>query len=582
VGGETDLSLRAVLEAVLDSKGFEEFKSKVEQAADDAKRSSAGAQEAGGHFDSLGRRLPHAAFDILSREMLRNAGIQQGLGPLTRISTGALESLAAAGKLTGSAFAGATLGLSLLIPLIAMLTMKSDEAKETTAAVKEDTDSLVEAYEQLRAKTGHLTKAQQEYLDVLREVQKEERRAAEESIQAQIREQEKLIKSTLSLWGATKLLVSGMVDHQIKGEKFESVEDRMATITDKARKEIERLGTELVALKGAHDAGFKSAGEQARAELDVAEKAEIAAKKVKEAAQKVADFQLQLSQRLAQERAALNLEAAATTADREKAIAEQEAVILEDQIHSALKAGATERQLLEMRAVSHTRVLLRIRAEETKWAKDREKMIEDGIAKNREGAQAVIANLEKIAAVERAEHDAKVARQEQNVDLAQAGVAVATTLFGKNKSVAIAGAIMDTYAAANKALNNPPGPPWSLIYVALAIATGLKNVQAIRSSTPEAGFDDPVNDLLARDYGRRWAGDFMREVGRGFSGGLRDGESRGGSVIHQRTTINRGTNIGTANFNGLLGTPNQAMLDFERRQIKSRRVENRTRRRSKL
>jgi hypothetical protein len=53
-------------------------------------------------------------------------------------------------------------------------------------------------------------------------------------------------------------------------------------------------------------------------------------------------------------------------------------------------------------------------------------------------------------------------------------------------------------------------------------------------------------------------------------------------VIHQRTTINRGTSIETANFNGLLGTPNQAMLDFERRQIRTRRVENRTRRRSKL
>lgn len=56
--------------------------------------------------------------------------------------------------------------------------------------------------------------------------------------------------------------------------------------------------------------------------------------------------------------------------------------------------------------------------------------------------------------------------------------------FAFFKPFAIANAIINTYTAAAEALAAPPGPPWSLIYVAAAIASGLSQVQQIRNTEP--------------------------------------------------------------------------------------------------
>ena len=501
-----DLTLRAVLEAVLDAKGFEDFKTRVEDAAATAKKSGGGAEEAGGHFDRLGRILPRQAFSMLSQEMLRNAGVQQGLGPLTRVSTIALESLAAAGHLTTGALAGATLGISLLLPLIAALVIKSDETADASKRVQVDTDTLVETYEKLRAKTGHLSKSQEEYLKVLKEVQAEERKQAEEAIEAQIRAQDKLIASTMSLWGATKLYFKETLDFYRGKRETLSLDQRMLEITEKARKEQERLAAELENLRKAHQLGYKSAQDQAAAELDAAEKAKVAAEKAADAAKKLAEYRLNLFQRTEAELAQLAIDRAETTFDREKAIARQEALLLQIQLSSALKLGATEDQMNKLREVGHLRLLTRIRAEEKKYATERAKQIEDGIRKNREEAEAVIANLEKIRALEKAAHDAKIAERQETADAMAQTANMAVSVFGKNKALAIAAAIADTYAAANKALASG-APPWNFVMMALTIAMGIKNVQSIRAASPEGGFDDPGNDAIVneafRNVGRR-------------------------------------------------------------------------------
>ena len=72
-----------------------------------------------------------------------------------------------------------------------------------------------------------------------------------------------------------------------------------------------------------------------------------------------------------------------------------------------------------------------------------------------------------------------------NAAYAEAASAVGRSLsaaFQDNKAVAAAGAIVDTYAAANKALAAPPGPPISYAYVAAALATGFANVRSILST----------------------------------------------------------------------------------------------------
>ena len=59
--------------------------------------------------------------------------------------------------------------------------------------------------------------------------------------------------------------------------------------------------------------------------------------------------------------------------------------------------------------------------------------------------------------------------------------------FKAYQAFAIAEALVSTYKAAAMALSAPPGPPWSLVYVAMAIAQGLAQVKAIMSQKPGGG-----------------------------------------------------------------------------------------------
>ncbi len=100
--------------------------------------------------------------------------------------------------------------------------------------------------------------------------------------------------------------------------------------------------------------------------------------------------------------------------------------------------------------------------------------------------------------------------------LAQATLGLLSTLFGENKALAIAQAIINTYEGATKALAQ--GGFFGQAMAAIIIATGLAQVRKIQQTEPGEGlgFDDPENDRLARVMTRRWAGDFVRQVGLGI------------------------------------------------------------------
>lgn len=117
--------------------------------------------------------------------------------------------------------------------------------------------------------------------------------------------------------------------------------------------------------------------------------------------------------------------------------------------------------------------------------------------------------------------------------IAGAAVQFAQAAFGESKALAIAAAIINTWGAVNAALNSGIPFPGNVILAGLMAATGLANVAKIRStnigdsssggdgaSLGGGGFDDPVNDRLARVGGRRWAMDLINNVDRGFNEGL--------------------------------------------------------------
>lgn len=123
-----------------------------------------------------------------------------------------------------------------------------------------------------------------------------------------------------------------------------------------------------------------------------------------------------------------------------------------------------------------------------------------------------------------AQKEATRAKLEMIGAYSQAVVNVASAVFGENKEIAIAAAVVDTYRAAVSVLPN-------YYLMAAVIAAGLAQVAKIASTEPAsggdvtrgAGFDVPMYDAAAVAGGRRWALDMVGS----FSSGARAGWAEG-------------------------------------------------------
>jgi hypothetical protein len=148
-------------------------------------------------------------------------------------------------------------------------------------------------------------------------------------------------------------------------------------------------------------------------------------------------------------------------------------------------------------------------------------------------------------------------------------------LFGRNKALAIAGAILDTYAGAASALADKTVPTYVRFAAAAAvIAQGLAYVAQIRKTNP-VGFDDPFSDLVARRLGRQSADDFVHHFGGEFMRGLTNFGQAAQNVSN--TTINRGTTVDMSGMtvNGVLGHRTQFRKFLEREMERATRVRRR-------
>lgn len=172
---------------------------------------------------------------------------------------------------------------------------------------------------------------------------------------------------------------------------------------------------------------------------------------------------------------------------------------------------------------------------ERKRAEDAE---EEAMRKSREMAHKLLAEKRKLAKEELA----------MQVGVAQAGVALAGEVFGANKAVSVAQAVVSTYQAAAGQLGMIPVGPWNIALAAIMIATGLAQVAKIVSTEPESsggpstsggGFDDPANDQAAYMGGRRWAGDMISKFTSGVSQGWAAGMGVGGGSSTSITNNNQ-------------------------------------------
>lgn len=325
-------------------------------------------------------------------------------------------------------------------------------------------------------------------------------------------------------------------------------------------------------------AGRKSDEEQAKIDAE-------AAKKAVEQAAKVADLELQGEEALvaakismsadgSRERFDLELDALRVSHERQRAeyvknkadttAIDQAYEIAKDalmseyqdkQIKAQEEVWSDEQDLLEERSEAETKAheerierldaeadaaaaLIQLELESNDLTLDARQKLETALIKiDTEKKRRAAKTAQEIVAIEKASGVAivKVAKLTamQKSDLMQrvaaAGVTFAQTAFGDSKAGAIAQAIVDTWGAANQALNSAP-TPYNYILMALVIATGLANVAKIRAQNFEAsgggggkGFDDPIHDNIARVMGgRRWAEDVVKFSGEGFEQRLKE------------------------------------------------------------
>jgi hypothetical protein len=191
------------------------------------------------------------------------------------------------------------------------------------------------------------------------------------------------------------------------------------------------------------------------------------------------------------------------------------------------------------------------------YIKNQNFMQEEG----RKGAAEAILNMAKEDAIRQEYHRKALAYAEeyqrkkkelakQEIEMqamvANGVIAIGEEVFGQSKEFAIAHAIINTYQGAALALATYP-MPYGAIMAALTVALGIAQVAKIQSTEPTttkgAGFDDPSNDAAARQGGRRWANDMIREFTTGVSAGWAEGMRGGGSTVNnvdnsRRTTIN--------------------------------------------
>src|SRR5262249_40673150 len=82
----------------------------------------------------------------------------------------------------------------------------------------------------------------------------------------------------------------------------------------------------------------------------------------------------------------------------------------------------------------------------------------------------------------KAARSAALTVEQSYLDTASAVGHAVAGIFQKSKAAQLASAIIDAYAAFNKALANPPRPPHTIPLAAAALASGLARVAAIRST----------------------------------------------------------------------------------------------------
>jgi|GEM_PF-5736103 len=158
-------------------------------------------------------------------------------------------------------------------------------------------------------------------------------------------------------------------------------------------------------------------------------------------------------------------------------------------------------------------------------------------------AEQIIAIRQKMTAItEQLDNDEVSNRKAAE----QSMMTIATSVFGQNKALAVAQAVINTAEGATAIWGQGPEVPYYLKVVEeiAEIAAGGAQIANIESATPgsRGGFDNPSSDYAAYIGGQKWAGDMVRNYSSGAEAGWSAGMARGGSssVVNNSSSVRYG------------------------------------------
>jgi hypothetical protein len=108
------------------------------------------------------------------------------------------------------------------------------------------------------------------------------------------------------------------------------------------------------------------------------------------------------------------------------------------------------------------------------------------------------------------------------IRVSNTALALAQAAWGKSKAFAVAKIIVDTGVAIMNAWAHATSYWEGIVETVLISGIGAVQLSKVKSADPAAGagFDDPVNDRMAYQGGRRWAKDWVDNTSAGFSEGI--------------------------------------------------------------
>ena len=550
------LDLAIVLKAVLDAKGFEDAQGKLQALADKANtvRPAVDGLDKSQKGLLATQEISAREVKILTAELLRSVGATEGAGAAGRLAAVSLTALSDSAHLVNLALASTGFAVAFVIPeIIKWIASQKDLNKEQEESAKKLVDALPEL-EQYAEKVKKVSDAIKIQLAASRAQALEDDIKKQRVLNDGLAGQEAQLKKT----SAEVAKLDEIMSHSFGSfqEAPKALRDRFLELTEAEATQRNELNNNRGALLELNDAISKG--------ISVAE---MRAQAVKKATKDTKD------------ETAADKEKAKQLAATDKWIKDSTEASERGEDERIAKRNKTDAELRRMNQEESRREMQQAEEDATRRAKELEQLalIEQRLTyydlarmKRKHDGSELDKRIADAHRIQTADEIANYAAATQSINQA----------FGKNKAIAIAAAIADTYAAATEALGMKPWTPANFALATAVIAAGLANVVQIRKASP-VGFDDPFNDIRAQKLGRKSAGDFLHYFDAGWQQGLggRGGGGMAGTTVYDQRTIHSG-DTHTHNYGGIHGLMATSAMQFarglDRAQNKSGRYRKRT------